>query len=498
METLEFYRLKDELSELVKSEVARSVASERDLQQRYVGLGLKIAAGGLGAAVLALGIFGVKSLNDINTAIAKIPEFITTRTDAEIAKRFDENNPIVKYETMLLESSARAIVASLSAQLERTGALSIDERTADITARSLQHKDVRSSTKLSLIRTFSTTKIRNVSPAIDQAIATFAQQLANESKFDERALISCMRYFGQRNAERFISDVEKLYDLRGNVPGIGIATSRYALELSKGYGNDLFKKLEKSDDLGMKYIVHIANLKASKTSQLDTALFKSMLSSAVKEDTSEDVNLTEVIKHIVSVAEASNNTSELPRQIVNSLREHMAQAGLSPTLRFQSADNTYFAFASIDGENRSASIGRESFESLLEIVSSQIREEFIASGGKVTDQLKEKISFWLPRSSIDAAEDDERASFFLIRDAKNLRFVLEDGSEIEGKILNGQANIVPRVKDSQTRLVLRWADAVEGVKSVPIAAIRNLRMQSLRLHGTWKNAQIDSGLSFSR
>ena len=500
METLEFYKLKDELNELVRSEVARSVASERDLQQRYVGLGLKIAAGGLGAAILTLGIFGVKSLNDVNTAIAKIPDVIAARTDAEITKRFDENNPVVKYETMLLESSARAIVASITAQLERSVVLSIDERTADVASRSLQHKDVRPSTKLALIRALTTTKIRNMSSAIDQAVTIFALQQANESKFDERALITCLRYFAQRNAERFVPDVEKIYDLRGNVPGIGIATSRFALELSRGYGSDLFKKLEKSDDLGTKYIIHVANLKTAKSNQVDTALFKSMLSSAVNEDSSDDVNLTEMIKHIAALTEALSNTPEIPRQIVNGMHAYMVESGLSPAQRLQSNDNTYFAFASTDGETRSTSIGRESFEALLVVVSAQIREELVASGGRLTDPLKDKIGFWLPRSSIDSTEDDDdgRASFFVIRDPKNLGFLAEDGSEIDGKTLAGQVSIVPRTREKQTRIVLRWADAIEGVRNVPIVAIRNLRLQSLRLHNTWKAAQVDSNTSWPR
>lgn len=498
METLEFYKLKDELSELVRAEVSRSLSSERDLQQRYVGIGLKIAAAGLGAAILTLSIFGIKSLNDINDAIAKIPEVISARTDTEIAKRFDENNPVVKYETMLLESSARAIVASISAQLDRTGVLSIDERTADIASRSLLHKDVRPGTKLALIRVFSTTKIRNISSAIDQSIATFALQTANDSTFDERTLISCLRYFSQRNSERFVPDVEKLYDLRGNVPGVGLAASRFALELSKGYGNDLFKKLERSDDQNMKYILHIANLKVSKTSQLDVGLFKSVLAAALNNDSGDEVNLTEIIKHIGIIADSASGASELPRQIMSMMREYMTSEKLSPALRSQSNETVYFAFSSPDGKRRSTSISRESFEALLGIASSQIKEELIASGGKFTDQLKEKIAFWLPRSSVEFTDEDERASFFQIRDVKSLRFVLEGGSAIDGSTLAGQPSIAPRTSDDQTKILLRWTDVSEGAKSVPIIAVENLKLQSLRLSGGWKNAQIESEFSWPR
>src|ERR1700743_2648509 len=181
METLEYYKLKDELSTLIKTEIANSVSNERDLQQKYVGLGLKVAAAGLAGAIIAVGLFGIKSALDIHSKIEEIPNQINARADKEITKRFNDDNPVAKYETILLDASARAVASSITTQTEKRTITSLDNRISDLIIRTLNEPNIQPSTKLSLVDALSTHRIRTVLPAIDQAVIALAEKLSAEN-----------------------------------------------------------------------------------------------------------------------------------------------------------------------------------------------------------------------------------------------------------------------------------------------------------------------------
>jgi hypothetical protein len=180
MDTLEYYKLKDELSTLIKTEVASSINNERDLQQKYIGIGLKVAAGGIAAAVLAVGLFGVKSAYDVQSRISEIPTKINERADKEIIARFNKDNPVVKYDAILLDTSARAIASSIAVQAEGRP-FTLDNRLSDLFLRALNDPNIPTGTKLSIVDALSTSKIRFILPAIDQAIITLAEKLSADN-----------------------------------------------------------------------------------------------------------------------------------------------------------------------------------------------------------------------------------------------------------------------------------------------------------------------------
>lgn len=482
METLEYYKLKDELSTLIKTEIAGSVSNERDLQQKYIGIGLKVAAVGLAAAVLAIGLFGIKSAVDINSTIRKIPELINQRADKEIAKRFSNDNPVVKYEAMILDSSARAIASSITTQLQQRSILSLENRISDLIVRTLNDPNIQTVTKLSVIDALSTSKIRNITPTVDQAIIAVAQKISTENPASEKSLLRCLSYFSARNADQFAAEVEKIFDAHGTLPKLGLATAKYTMNMSDGYGSDLMRKLTQVNDINITYLLHVRSLKNGKTTQLDRELFKKVLATALNESSDDKIALTNIIDHADSINDAREDYSEIVSQFLDTIREYALAKNLAFAIENQDPGDISFGFYTASGDSNSSSIDRTQFDTLMNLVKLQLRDELKRGDGQFDEKIRKEMDFWLPKAVTEWTTESPKVVGFAVRDLQNVRFISENGSEILGNKVGAYAIITTQTVANQINVVLKWNTESGSVQSAPIKAITNFKPRNLELY----------------
>jgi hypothetical protein len=484
METLEYYKLKDELGALIKDEIGKSLDNERDLQQRYIGIGLKIAAGGVAAAILALSVFGIKSFYEVDSAIKKIPAFITKRVDVEVTTRFNDTNPVAQYETMLLDSAARSIATSITTQ-SRNSFFALENRISDVIIRALSDQNIRLATKLSLIDAISTDRIRNVSPSLDQAVIAVVHQVSNDNPVNELSLIRCLNYFSHRSPDRFAGDVEKVYDSHVGISSVRLAVGRYAFALRRD-GEDLVRKLGNSTDPNLKYLMHVRDLKIGTTKQLDHELFESTLARAF--NTSGDgIVLSDVIDHIGSFKGLENST-DIVGQSLESIRGYAVSKNFSLAVEDATPGNAHFRFYAADGDGASASIDSIRFGTLMNLAAGRIREGLKRSNGKFTDPIKQAMDFWFPRLDSDIEAKPRRAGGFRLNDVQNARFVRMDGTEIPGASLSSNAIVTTQGMGTETKIILKWRSETGETKTIPVTAIVDLDPQSLQTYGIWDRA----------
>jgi hypothetical protein len=482
-ESLEYYKLKDELGQLLKDEISRSRENERDLQEKYIGMGLKIAAAGVAAAVITFGIFGIKSFYDVQSAIKGIPKTINTVVTDEVRARFKDKDPVGEYEIIVLESTARSIAASLTAQADQARYLSLDQRMSDVVVRALNDKNILPATKLSLIDAISSRKIRSISPLIDQAVIELAERAENEKLVDQRTLLGCLNYFTTRAPERFVGEVAKIYDAGGTMSGVRLAVGRYLFALTKDTDN-LAGKLEKSDDINVKYFVHISNLKVGGAKQLDPDLFKAALANALNTDSDDGVSLSDLIDHISTMDEIDDR-SDIVTAMLDSIREYANSNKLTLAVDDDSINNMGFRFYTPQGKTASASIDREHFRLLIVHVTDHIRDSLQESKGEFTDPIRQALEFWFPRSDPDATAHSRKAGALSLGDVKKVRFIAPDGSETPGSSLANRAILTTLTTGGNTSVVLKWNDETGQTKSMRIKSILDLDTDSLQPYGIW-------------
>jgi hypothetical protein len=487
METLEYYKLKDELTGLIRDEISKSLGNERDLQQRYISVGLKVAAAGVAAAVLTLGLFGIKSFYEVDSAIKKIPDIINKRANDEVTARFNNNNPVAQYENALLESAARATASSLAAQAAR-GNFSLEARATDLIVRALNSKTTTLQTKLSLVSSLSSPKVGSVSPSIDQAVITTEQDIANQNPLDESKLRTFIDYFSVRIPERFVGEVEKIYDAHDGSPEIRMAVGRYAMSLEKDTGN-LVKKLEKSDDASLKYFLHIRELKNGKVKQVDREIFNAVFSRAINNRSDDEIGLSDVIEHIDAVDDDA--PAEVVSQLIDAIREYAISKNLSLAVDDDS-DNASFHFYASDLSKASSGLDRRDFDTLARLATEGIIDSLKQSKGEFTDRIKQAMDFWSPRSAPDAQADDRQAGAFILSDARKMRFVAQDGSEIAGNVISSRALVTTQRNGAEINVLLKWDDELGQTKSMPIKVILDFDPDKLRRQGIWRRPTNDS------
>jgi hypothetical protein len=482
-DSLEYYKLKDELGQLLKDEISKSRENERDLQDRYIGVGLKVAAAGIAASVVTLGVFGIKSFYDVQSAIKGIPKTIDTVVTNEVRARFKDKDPVGEYQTIALESAARAVASSIGAQAQQMRTLSIDERVSDVIVRALADKTIRPATKLSLIDATSTRKIRSISPAIDQAVIALTEQATTEKPVDQKILLRSLNYFSFRTPERFVAEVQKIYDTAGEMSDIRLAIGRYMMALTKDT-DDLAKKLEKSDDPNVKYFLHMSNLKVHKTKQVDRELFKMALAGAIDTDSGDQLSLSDLIDHI-SMIDAADDSTDIVSQLLDSVREYANSKKLWLAVNDDSYDDMGFRFFTPQGKAASAGIDRKHFNTLIGLATDQIKAGLEQSNGEFTDPIKQAIDFWFPRSDSHAGANSRRAGAFSLGDVQKVRFVAVDGTEIAGNTLSNRAVVTTQGTGAETRVVLKWDNEAGETKSMRIGKIVDLDTDSLQQIGIW-------------
>src|SRR5215510_6436395 len=104
MDEPSIYKAKEEIVEFCSAYIDKRFESEKGLIKDYIGLGLKVAVAGIGIALVNFGFLGWRTYDDVNKSI-----------QAEIKYRFNNDNPVLKYENLLKEAAVDGVIAGLTA-----------------------------------------------------------------------------------------------------------------------------------------------------------------------------------------------------------------------------------------------------------------------------------------------------------------------------------------------------------------------------------------------
>ncbi len=488
-DSLEYYKLKEDLGRFLKDEISRAVQNERDLQQKYIGIGLKVAAVGIATAVIVVGLFGIKSIYDVRSTIDTIPDTINTKVNEEIVKRFDKNNPVAKFEMILLGSAARSIATSITMQAENSHPVAIEDTIADIITRALVDKNIDRETKLSLISAMNSATLSNISPSIGQSVVALVQQSLAENQPDEELLRRCLKFFASRNAERYTAIAEKIFEARASSPAIMLAVGRYAGALEKNNGEDLIKKLEKSEDSNLKYLIHVRNLRVGKVKQVDIAIFSDAIQRSFNADPDDDLGLSDVIEGIGSINDGFEPRTEVILQLVEALREYASSKSLVLAVEDNSPDSMSFRFYNAAARPSSASIDQKHFQTLIEVIGGCVRDSLRQSKGEFTDSTRQMIEFWLPR--IDRGTEQRRAGALSYKDLKKVRFIAADGPDTPVNTGAAKATIAIDGSGPNAKLVIKWSDDTGEAKSARLKTIVDFNARFLTDYGIWSRTTQD-------
>ena len=108
MDDAAFYKAKEEITDFCQTYIDKKFETEKSLIKEYMGFAAKIAIAGIGIAILTVGFFGLKTYDDVNKSI-----------QAEIKSRFDNENPVAKYEGLVKEAAIDGVIASLTARIQQ-------------------------------------------------------------------------------------------------------------------------------------------------------------------------------------------------------------------------------------------------------------------------------------------------------------------------------------------------------------------------------------------
>ncbi|HXI08443.1 MAG: hypothetical protein ACRC1G_18040 [Bradyrhizobium sp.] len=483
-QSLEYYKLKEDLGRFLKDEITRAVQNERDLQQKYIGIGLKVAGVGIAVAVLVVGLFGIKSIYDVDSAIKKIPDTINRRVDDEVMKRFNADNPVAKYELTLLENAARAVSASLTTQSTGWG-VDLDGRSSNVIIQALDDKNIRTTLKLTLVEALSNPKVGDIPSTVDQAIVAFATRIATTEPGNTNGILQCMNYFSARTPGRFAADVEKLFDKTGANIKIRLAVARFALKLPRNTGDNLIKKLTAADDIDIRYLMYVRSLATGKNKQVNQELISSTMERLLPASIDDEhLGFAEMIDHLNLVYESS----DVAPKLADAIRNHAISKGLYLTTKDRATADMRFHFVTAEGNAASATFRAARLTQLMRFAVDQIKDELKKSNGEFTDSTIRLMELWFPIEDSKAGIHSRRAGGLRLYESGRYRFVSPDGKETPGTALPDQVTLTTSVNSSGPGVTMAWSDESGLPKSMRVTKIVNLDVDSLEEYGIWTRA----------
>jgi hypothetical protein len=445
MTTVEYYKLKEELSELIKNQVSTDLRAERDLQQRYIGLGLKIAGAGAAVAILSVGLLGIKSTYDISSAISDTTKNIEKKIETEITSQFNERNPVRSYQSMLIGASARAIIASIDIQAAQNNRLAIqlDERIVEAVNAVLKSSEVKGDVKREVISVLVRTNIRDqgIRSTTTPLVLSLLKDISRSDHIEDVPLaIACIRYLALRTAPPITADIGRIYDQHKNERQIGLAVAQYAFELSRDNGERLITSLEASNDDAVKYLMHMRRLRFEKNTTVDGDLLKRLLPSTFEVNPAiASLRPTDVLRHIGSVFEDNENHATAV-QLMDILRESAVSRNFEFAVSSAHFDGREL-FGFVRRRGQLFGMPRQVFNEFFELAVSLFVKGIEENQGTVTSVDLARIAFWTPKNARGPKRANEELGFLgaiAVLPNEKMAFVTNDNAKIQRSDLDGR------------------------------------------------------------
>ncbi len=271
---ISYYKLKDEIYDEVTSYIDKRFDTEKSLILSYIGWGSRIAIAGLGVAIVTAGFFGWKSYDNIDSTIT-----------AEIIKRFDKDNPVKKYDTLLKQSAVGGVIASLSARIAdpaKPRAFSDYDDSVTFLSNALLDEDVNLQTKTSIL------EFAKALPSVSsrEVLARSARKLIKVDNTDTReqtvlALAQLIDLYSSVDAAKFATDILSIYDKYPSELNILRTVADSLIKSDNSQANRFVEKLAGMDDPVVKYAIFVENMKFQNDFKFDDTYVKGIVNTAL-------------------------------------------------------------------------------------------------------------------------------------------------------------------------------------------------------------------------
>jgi hypothetical protein len=227
------YKAKEEIIEYCSAYIDKKFETEKGLIKDYIGLGLKVAVAGIGIAVLTAGFFGWKSYDDVNKSV-----------QAEIKSRFNNENPIVKYENLIKEAAVEGIIAALTARIDGNDLFFSSEDALGFLNRALQDDAISTDRKAAILQ-FAT--ILPYSANKDE-IARSARKLIQVDFKDNREsgirlMTRLLNLYSSADPRSFVTDALNILDKYKDEEVIAQSVSKMLDKMDPGAASRIISKL---------------------------------------------------------------------------------------------------------------------------------------------------------------------------------------------------------------------------------------------------------------
>lgn len=246
MDDVNYYKIKEALERDLERKIHDRFDTEKTLLKEYISFGLKVAAVGVAAAVLAVGYLGYNTYRDVQN---------TTRE--EVNRRLNTANPVKQYSDLLRNTAIEAflyeIIAKTRSEIgnQRLGS----DSSLNFLKQSLENPELSLAQKANIISaisgaTDSDVKLefaRSALLSVQSLHSQPAKQLNDEIRTFVEAAFNLFGAVATRS-DAFAVEVQKIALLYNDDSRVSRAAARFANHAPGNIGATLLRTVEKNRD----------------------------------------------------------------------------------------------------------------------------------------------------------------------------------------------------------------------------------------------------------
>jgi hypothetical protein len=482
MDDAAFYKAKEEITDFCQTYIDKKFETEKSLIKEYMGFAAKIAIAGIGIAILTVGFFGLKTYDDVNKSI-----------QAEIKSRFDNENPVAKYEGLVKEAAIDGVIASLTARIQQNSNFFSGEDSLGFLTRALQDDLVSAERKSQILDFAVLIPYTNYRDPLARAARKLIQfDFKDNRESGVRVMSSLLKLYSFADANSFVTDALNILEKYKEET---IVVKRVAEMLDKvdaGNGNRIVTKLAMSQNPVSHFHVVMFDLRTNPEAKLDTAWLVSIVQKAIDNgsvfsfrDNEDVVSLSEIMIAINRLKVDDKNVWTLCEIFANEAR----QRGLKIIFSQQSeyGDQNGKPYVGLAQKSSTQFVERQLYSSLF----LKVAKAFFVRSLQLSKPTAEDLSvleFWSAKQSdgsklTTASSGPEGAvnykPFFLYSSSGDIKN--EAGTIIAQERPNKLLAI--RVEQENARPILRvyWRDPLGVLNQLSVLGLMGVERSGFRI-----------------
>jgi hypothetical protein len=481
MDDAGYYKTKEELVEFCSAYVDKKFETEKGLIRDYIGLGIKVAIVGVGAAVLTAGFFGWKSYDDVNKSAL-----------AEIKSRLDKDNPVVKYESTIKEIAVDGIIASLTARIDRNDDFLGDDAINFLTD-ALQDDGISPERKSHILQFATIAPFGETKAQFAHAARKLIQADFKDNRESGVTLMrQLIKLYISDNANSYVTDALNIMENYKDDDVIAQSVSAMLDQLNPSAASRLLAKLGSRTDDTTKFHILFFNLRTNPQSTLDEQWLLSLIQTAFQFSfRDEKISLSEILSAMNSL------TSSNPHfwAVISLFAAKASAMGYSVQYRLDDfGPSTGRPFVAFAREGGSFGIPIGLYNKIFSQISQAflIRSSWFSSAG--TNDLS-AMSFWMVKANEGELSNSlsyhDYKTYFLYRGVDKIKD--GDGNEIAGERVGGRLAIVVQTTNNVPAVMVYWRDAIGVVKSASESKLVGVNKDSVSIRRVDNSVSLDDG-----